>query len=74
MSFEPANAQVGGPRKTAMPQGQQQYAGAQRKGIFAVRYAGVYDDPGSATEGTDVVEGDAVITDHADLLAALGIS
>ena len=49
-------------------------AGAQRKGIFAVRYAGVYDDPGSATEGTDVVEGDAVITDHADLLAALGIS
>ena len=49
-------------------------AGAQGKGVFAVRYTGIYDDPGSADDGTDSVEGDAVVADHADLLGALGIS
>ncbi|WP_426570886.1 HAD family hydrolase [Aquihabitans sp. McL0605] len=49
-------------------------AGAQGMGMFAVRYSGIYDDPGSADDGTDQVEGDAVIGDHADLLAALGLA
>jgi FMN phosphatase YigB (HAD superfamily) len=49
-------------------------AGAKHRGILAVRYAGVYDDPGSPDEGTDVIDGDAVITDHADLLAVLGLA
>lgn len=49
-------------------------AGAKQQGIFAVRYAGIYDDPGAADEGTDVIDGDAVITDHADLLAALRLT
>jgi FMN phosphatase YigB (HAD superfamily) len=49
-------------------------AGAQSMGIFAVRYAGIYDDPGSVDDGTDAVSGDAVIEDHADLLDALGLS
>ena len=49
-------------------------AGAQSMGIFAVRYTGIYDDPGAADEGTDTVEGDAVIDDHADLLSALGLA
>ena len=48
-------------------------AGAQAHGMFAVRYAGIFDDPGDPAEGTDVVEGDAVIADHADLPAALGL-
>jgi putative hydrolase of the HAD superfamily len=48
-------------------------AGAQGVGAFAVRYAGIYDDPGQADDGTDVIEGDAVIADHADLLGALGL-
>ncbi|MCU1455443.1 MAG: HAD-superfamily hydrolase, subfamily variant 1 [Acidimicrobiales bacterium] len=47
-------------------------AGAQASGVVAVRYTGVFDDPGSADEGTDVVEGDLVLADHADLPAALG--
>lgn len=49
-------------------------AGALGVGSFAVRYAGIYDDPGSPEEGTHEVEGDAVITDHADLPAALGLA
>jgi FMN phosphatase YigB (HAD superfamily) len=48
-------------------------AGAQRLGITAVRYTGVFDDPGSADDGTDQIEGDHVIGDHADLPAALGL-
>ena len=47
--------------------------GAQGVGMFAVRYRGMYDDPGSVDDGTDSVEGDAVIADHADLLGALGL-
>ncbi|MFN8018709.1 MAG: HAD family hydrolase [Acidimicrobiales bacterium] len=47
--------------------------GAQGVGMFAVRYRGMYDDPGSPDDGTDTVEGDAVIGDHADLLGALGL-
>lgn len=49
-------------------------AGALGRGVFAVRYSGIYDDPGNAEEGTDAVEGDAVIADHADLLSALGLA
>ncbi|HWJ98461.1 MAG TPA: hypothetical protein VNQ33_09905, partial [Acidimicrobiales bacterium] len=49
-------------------------AGAQGRGVFAVRYSGIYDDPGNADDGSDQVEGDAVVADHADLLAALGIA
>jgi putative hydrolase of the HAD superfamily len=49
-------------------------AGAQALGIFAVRYAGIFDDPGSVDDGTHEVSGDAVIADHADLLDALGLS
>lgn len=47
-------------------------AGAQGVGAFAVRYTGIYDDPGNADEGTLQVEGDAVVADHAHLLDALG--
>jgi FMN phosphatase YigB (HAD superfamily) len=49
-------------------------AGAQDCGWFAVRYTGAYDDPGSADDGTDQIDGDAVIADHEDLLAALGLT
>lgn len=49
-------------------------AGAQGRGVFAVRYSGMFDDPGTAADGTDAVEGDAVIADHADLLDALGLT
>jgi putative hydrolase of the HAD superfamily len=67
-AIDPADAaHVGDLRRTDI-------GGAQAKGIFAVRYAGIYDDPGAADEGTDVIDGDAVITDHADLLAALGLA
>jgi len=48
-------------------------AGAQGLGITAVRYRGIFDDPGSPDDGTDQVEGDHVIDDHADLPAVLGI-
>lgn len=61
-----AAAHVGDLRRTDV-------AGAKAKGITAVRYAGVYDDPGSAADGSDTVEADAVIADHAELLAALGL-
>ncbi|MCU1499457.1 MAG: HAD-superfamily hydrolase, subfamily variant 1 [Acidimicrobiales bacterium] len=49
-------------------------AGAQALGIYAVRYTGVYDDPGSAEHGTDVVEADAVLADWAELPAVLGLA
>ena len=49
-------------------------AGSQALGIFAVRYAGLYDDPGAESEGTHEVEGDAVIADHAALVEALGLA
>jgi putative hydrolase of the HAD superfamily len=62
-----AAAHVGDLRRTDI-------AGAQAKGIFAVRYTGIYDDPGNPADGTDHVEGDAVIADHADLLSALGLA
>lgn len=48
-------------------------AGAQAKGILAVRYTGVNDDPGSADAGTDRVEADHVIADHRELLTVLGL-
>ena len=48
-------------------------AGARGIGMRAVRYRGVFDDPGRADDGSDQVEGDAVIDDHADLLAALDL-
>jgi putative hydrolase of the HAD superfamily len=48
-------------------------AGAQALGMFAVRYTGVNDDPGSPDDGTDEVEGDAVVADHDDLSSALGL-
>ena len=61
------SAHVGDLRRTDI-------AGAQALGIVAVRYSGVFDDPGSPTDGTDEVEGDHVVGDHADLPAALGIT
>lgn len=47
--------------------------GALGLGITAVRYTGVFDDPGTADEGTDQVEADVVIADHSELPAALGL-
>jgi putative hydrolase of the HAD superfamily len=47
--------------------------GAQAIGMMAVRYTGIFDDPGSPEDGTDTVAGDRVIADHADLLEALGL-
>jgi putative hydrolase of the HAD superfamily len=44
-------------------------AGAQAMGMTAVRYRGSNDDPGQDGDP----EGDHVISDHADLLAVLGI-
>jgi len=61
------SAHVGDLRRTDI-------AGAQALGIVAVRYSGVFDDPGSAADGTDQVQADHVLADHADLPAALGIS
>lgn len=49
-------------------------AGAQAAGWFAVRYTGAYDDLGSPDDGSDQVEGDAVVADHADLLAVLDVT
>jgi len=62
-----AAAHVGDLRRTDI-------AGAQAMGMFAVRYTGIADDPGAAEHGTDGVEGDAVIDDHADLPAVLGLA
>jgi putative hydrolase of the HAD superfamily len=67
-TFDPSEAaHIGDLRRTDI-------AGAQGCGWFAVRYTGAYDDPGSADEATDTVEGDAVIADHADLLSVLGLT
>ena len=52
-------------------------AGALGMGIYAVRYSGIYDDPGDPDDPEDpggIAEGDAVVADHADLLAALGLA
>lgn len=66
--IDPAEAaHVGDLRRTDI-------AGAQGVGVFAVRYTGVYDDPGAADDGSDQVDGDAVVADHADLLEALHLS
>lgn len=46
-------------------------AGARGIGMAAVRYRGIFDDPGRADDGSDGVEGHAVIADHADLSSAL---
>lgn len=40
----------------------------------AVRYTGVFDDPGSADDGTDQVEADHVVGDHLALAAVLGVN
>lgn len=61
-----AMAHVGDLRRTDV-------GGAQAAGWFAVRYTGIADDHGSAKDGTDGIEADAVIADHADLPAALGL-
>jgi putative hydrolase of the HAD superfamily len=61
------SAHVGDLRRTDI-------AGARALGITAVRYSGVFDDPGSPADGTDQVEGDHVIADHATLPAALGVT
>lgn len=62
-----AAAHVGDLRRTDI-------AGAKGSDIFAVRYSGIYDDPGNPADGSDAVEGDAVVADHADLLTALGLA
>lgn len=62
-----AAAHVGDLRRTDV-------AGARGAGWFAVRYAGAFDDPGSPDDGSDQVEGDAVVADHAELLGALGLA
>lgn len=62
-----AAAHIGDLRRTDI-------AGAQGVGAFAIRYTGVYDDPGSADLGTDRVEGDAVLADWGELPAVLGLA
>jgi putative hydrolase of the HAD superfamily len=47
-------------------------AGARALGITAVRYRAVHDDA-EPDDGSEVVEGDHVIDDHLDLLAALDL-
>jgi putative hydrolase of the HAD superfamily len=46
-------------------------AGARAIGMTAVRYRGIFDDPGDPEVGTDGVEGDVVLADHAELAALL---
>lgn len=66
--IDPADAaHVGDLRRTDI-------AGAKGMGIRAVRYSGIFDDPGSAADGSDAVEGDAVIASHAALLDALRLA
>lgn len=48
-------------------------AGAKAMGITAVRYTGIFDDPGRAEDG-EPIEGDHVVADHADLPAVLGFA
>lgn len=65
--IEPARAaHVGDLRRTDI-------AGANAVGLTSVRYHGVYDDPGSADEGTAEVSANVDLGDHADLAAALGL-
>lgn len=65
-----AAAHVGDLKRTDM-------AGAKEMGMFAVRYTGVSDDaatiPGHDPDTSGDVEGDEVISDHRDLLMALGL-
>lgn len=49
-------------------------AGAQRMGIYAVRYTGVSDDSGSGDPEVAGIEGDAVLDDHGDLPGLLGLT
>ena len=49
-------------------------AGSQAVGMFAVRYTGVFDDPESVEGGTVGVEGDAILSDYADLPTVLGLA
>lgn len=64
---DPADAaHVGDLRRTDI-------AGARGFGMTAVRYTGIFDDPGGADDGSAAIEGDHVIVDHADLLAVLGL-
>ena len=46
-------------------------AGARAMGMTAVRYAGVFDDPGTPEEHE---EGDIVVAHYSDLLPALGLA
>ena len=46
--------------------------GRRALGITAVRYTGVFDDPGKADDGTADVEADVVLADHADLATRSG--
>jgi putative hydrolase of the HAD superfamily len=62
-----AAAHVGDLRRTDI-------AGAQGRGVFAVRYSGIFDDPGDPADGSHQVEGDAVVADHAHLLDTLGLA
>lgn len=59
-----AMAHVGDLRRTDV-------AGARAMGMTSVRYAGVFDDPGTPEEHE---EGDIVIADYSDLLPALGLA
>lgn len=61
-----ATAHVGDLRRTDI-------AGAKGLGIYAVRYAGIHDDP-PGDHGTADVEGDAVVDDYDDLVTALGLT
>ena len=45
-------------------------AGAQARGVLAIRYAGITDDP---PDGPEPIEADHVIRDHAELPALLGL-
>lgn len=49
-------------------------AGARAAGWTSVRYRGLNDDPGSPELGTDAVEADHVLDDHAALPATLGLA
>jgi len=54
-------------------------AGARAMGMTAIRYRGANDDldrprPGPTGEGPELPEGDHVISDHAELLAVLGLA
>ena len=66
--IDPARAaHVGDLRRTDI-------AGAQAMGITAVRYRGANDDPDApGPSGEQLPEGDHVIDDHTQLLAALGL-